>query len=316
MTSHWQPSASLAAIRARAELYQAIRQFFAERHVLEVETPVACQHGVTDVHIQNFALHNTPPYYLQTSPEYAMKRLLAAGSGDIFQICKAFRHEEAGRQHNPEFSLLEWYRLNYTHHDLMNEVDELLQTVLASPAADRISYQHLFLHYLDCDPFACSSADLLAALKTQQINITHPEQLSFDSLLQLLLTHVIEPQIGKQAPLMIYDFPASQAALAKIRDDQPRVAERFEVYYGGYEIANGFHELCAVETQLQRFQEDNSQRQALGLNPMTIDPYFIAALEHGLPTCAGVAVGLDRLLMIKLKAHSIRDVLTFSWDQA
>lgn len=308
----WEPSATLPNLRLRAKLLSRIRQFFAARDVLEVETPLLSQYTVTDEHIESF---KTATHYLQTSPEYAMKRLLAAGSGSIFQICKAFRHDESGCRHNPEFTLLEWYRTGFNHHDLMNEVDALLQLLLGAAPAQRISYQQLFLNTCAIDPLECDVRALQQCAAEHELNMTAPIN-DKDTLLQLLLSHVIEPELGFKAPLFIYDFPAAQAALARINASDPRVAERFEVYIQGFELANGFHELTDAQQQRQRFQAQQAQRQKLKRTAVAIDQRFISALAHGLPACAGVAVGLDRLLMILADTKNIDDVLTFPWQRA
>lgn len=305
----WQPTAPLPNLRLRADLLSRIRQFFAERNVLEVETPLLCQHAVTDLHIESFQSESR---YLQTSPEYAMKRLLAANSGPIFQICKAFRKEESGSQHNPEFTMLEWYRPGFNHHDLMDEMDALLQTILETSSAERISYQALFLNTLNIDPHSTSLEHLQHCAKQHELTIT-PTINDTDTLLQILLNHFIEPELGKKAPTFIYDFPASQAALSKINAGK---AERFEVYVEGSEIANGFHELTNTEEQLKRFESDQKQRKQLNRYVPKIDTQLIKALKHGLPQCAGVAVGLDRLLMVLAKTKNIDDVIAFPWKQA
>jgi lysyl-tRNA synthetase class 2 len=310
----WRPSASAEALRARAQLYQHIRQFFYDREVLEVETPLLCQHGVTDPHIDSFICNQR---YLQTSPEYAMKRLLANGSGAIFQICKAFRQEEAGSQHNPEFSMLEWYRPGFNHHDLMNEVDTLLQTILPYRTAKKQSYRDCFLEHTGIDPHHCSADTLRQYAKKVGIDIHQSEQINDkDTWLQYILADQIEPQLGQSGAYFLYDFPASQAALAQLSHSKPPVAERFEVYYHGIELANGFHELRAAEEQAKRFQANNQQRRSLAKAEPALDPYFLAALEAGLPACAGIALGLDRLLMLQLGTKRIDEVLAFTWSNA
>lgn len=298
----------LKRLQLRAQLNKSIRDFFAARNVMEVETPLLSQFGVTDLHV-----HNIPSQqrFLQTSPEYAMKRLLVEGSGDIFQICKAFRQSEVGKRHNPEFTMLEWYRLGFTHIELMREVDALLQAVLNTAPADKITYQNLFLQYLNLDPLTADPIELKTALNKNNIVVENLDLISTrDAILDLLMTHCIEPHLGLEKPIFIYDYPATQAALAKIRGN---VAERFEAYYQGYELANGFHELTDAAEQLKRFENDNKKRTEAGLNTMAIDNNLITALEQGLPECAGVAMGLDRLLMIKMRTDKIRDVLSFDW---
>ena len=255
---HWQPTASFSHLRLRAKLLTAIRQFFSKRSVLEIETPLLSQHTVTDCHIESFSTdykagNSKHTYYLQTSPEYAMKRLLAAGSGPIFQICKAFRNGETGRQHNPEFTLLEWYQPNYDHHKLMDEIDEFLQSILKTKPAERKSYQTLFQEYLAIDPLQCELKQCQQLLEKHHLGVTHIAHLDSDTCLQLLLSHLIEPQLGHKTPLFLYDFPSTQAALAKIRPDSPPVAERFELYIQGTEIAYGFHELTDANEQKKRF---------------------------------------------------------------
>ena len=313
----WQPTAPLSHLRLRAQLLSQIRQFFVERQVLEVETPLLSQHTVTDQYIDSFKTtyrngNDEQAYYLQTSPEYAMKRLLAAGSGSIFQITKAFRNGEIGNQHNPEFSLLEWYRVGFNHHDLMDEVDALLQHVMGTTQAERISYQALFMHTLNIDPQDCELSALLAAIKSHKIHVS-PSVQDKDTLLQLLLTHLIEPTLGIKAPLFLYDFPATQAALARIHNG---VAARFEVYIAGMELANGFHELTNAEEQLHRFHTDQHHRKCCNKEVPNIDQRLISALQHGLPDCAGVALGLDRLLTLLTKTTHIKNILSFSWEHA
>lgn len=304
-------------LEQRAILYAKIRAFFADRQVLAVETPLLCQHTVTDPHIDSFAVpintHNN--YYLQTSPEYAMKRLLASGSGCIYQITKSFRMGESGHQHNPEFTMLEWYRIGFNHHDLMQELDELLQYVMQSKPAEKISYQALFLKNLHIDPLSATLINLKKCIAAHQINIdtTH---IDHDTALQILLSHLIEPTLGAEKPLFLYDFPPTQAALSKIRHDELPVAERFELYIDGSEIANGFHELTDAAEQHDRFKKNQFARQNNQQFIPNIDHYFIDALHKGLPACAGVAVGLDRLLMKIVKTNAIKDVVSFTFDCA
>ena len=288
---------------ARARLYQAIRQFFAERNVLEVETPLLCEYTVTDPHIHSFSVPvGNKHYYLQTSPEYAMKRLLANGSGSIYQITKSFRQGEAGKKHHPEFSMLEWYRVGFNHHDLMDELDALLQATINAKPAEKITYRDLFLKYANVDPF--SDNNFQAIFSDNNINAT--VDADKDTCLDILLSHCIEPHLGFEKPLFVHDFPASQAALAKMNKG---VAERFELYINGLEIANGFHELTDASEQEKRFQENQAMRRAQHKFVPDIDVDLIKALKKGLPDCAGVAVGLDRLLMVLAQVNEIRAVL-------
>ncbi|PIZ04319.1 MAG: elongation factor P lysine(34) lysyltransferase [Gammaproteobacteria bacterium CG_4_10_14_0_8_um_filter_38_16] len=304
-------------LQKRADLYAKIRAFFAERNVLEVETPLLCQHTVTDPHIDSFAvpINTEKNYFLQTSPEYAMKRLLAAGSGPIYQITKSFRVGESGHQHNPEFTMLEWYRIGFNHHDLMDELDALLQYTLQTKPAKKINYRQLFLSHLNIDPFKTDITVLKKRIRDHHIMVdTH--EMNHDTALQILLSHLIEPKLGIQTPLFLYDFPPSQAALSKIRQDNPAVAERFELYIAGSEIANGFHELTDATEQQKRFEKNQLDRKHNQQAIPAIDHYFIDALKSGLPACAGVAIGIDRLLMKKTKTHAIQDVISFPFDHA
>ncbi len=316
----WQPTATLEMLHLRATLLAKIRDFFIERNVLEVETPLLSPATVTDVYLQSFATQYHPgglsspeTLYLQTSPEYAMKRLLAAGSGSIFQICKAFRNDgEKGRLHNPEFTMLEWYRIDFTHHDLMDEVDKLLALILGVPSAERLSYAEVFEKYLDLDPHRSSAQELKnKALALDLFSLENLEYDDRDSWLHLFMTHVIEPQIGHGKATFIYDFPTSQAALARIRPGNPAVAERIEVYLEGIELANGFHELTDAQEQHQRFKHDLQKREKLGLPPVPIDYAFLEALQSGLPPCAGIALGVDRLVMLAAKAKTLAEAVSF-----
>ena len=227
--SNWQPTASLEAIKARAELLRTVRAFFDDRNVLEVDTPQLARYGVSDLHIQCIPV---PGYgYLQSSPEYHMKRLLAAGSGPIYQVCKAFRDGEAGGRHNPEFTMLEWYRPGFNHHALMQEVDALLIETLGTDAGEIISYQDVFKFRLGIDPLTATDEMLLAKMADCNIDISSPEQLDKDSKLQLLFAMEIEPVIGQERPCFVFGFPASQASLARINTQDSRTADRFEVYF-------------------------------------------------------------------------------------
>lgn len=321
--TNWQPSATIQALKSRASLLNQIRQFFETKQVLEVETQLLASAPVTDPHLTNFETQFDSPLspeqqtlYLQTSPEYAMKRLLAAGSGCIYQICKAFRNEEAGRFHNPEFTMLEWYRVGFDNWQLMDEVNELMQTVLGCDKAQQISYQKAFIDHLDIDPLS-ASIDMIKEVCNDKgfANITSSED-NKDTLLQLLFSHCIEPVFAQDSPCLVYHFPASQSALAKISESDPRVAERFELYYKGIELANGFNELSDANEQARRFASDNQQRTSLGKQQVPIDQSFLSALQSGLPACAGVALGLDRLLMLKNQCDKISQVIAFDIERA
>lgn len=320
----WLPSANISLLKKRAFIIQQIRHFFITRQLLEVETPSLSQAGVTDQHIFSFKTHFvgpeisalTPeslgvPLYLQTSPEFHMKRLLSAGSGCIFQISKAFRNEESGRYHNPEFTLLEWYRVGFDHFQLMDEMDQLLQLILNCRVAKRLTYQQAFLQVLNVDPLSSTIDELKIAAKDLDLGEVLENEMDFDTVLQLLFCVAIEPIIANDVPCFVYHFPASQAALARISVDDARVAERFEVYYKGIELANGFHELTDSVEQQRRFEKDNQLRQLHNLPTMPIDYRFIASLEN-LPDCSGVALGIDRLIMLATEQKHIDDVLSFT----
>ena len=300
--------ASIENLKQRAQILQKIRAFFIARDILEVETPCLSQHTVTTPYIESWCVSSPEkPYFLQTSPEYHMKRLLAAGSGSIFQICHAFRIDAHSERHNPEFTMLEWYRVNFTLHDLMNEMDELLQLVLQKSKATRYTYQAVFQKYCQFDPLTISF-ETLQDYAQQNINIKNFSG-DRDDWLSLIFTHLIEPNLA--GIIFIYDFPATQAALARLNSSDPRVASRFEVYVDGLELANGFHELSNAPEQRQRFLNDNEKRQQLGLSQIELDENFLAALDQGLPDCSGVALGIDRLVMLALGAKTIDEVITF-----
>jgi lysyl-tRNA synthetase class 2 len=316
----WRPTADIQDLKIRAAVMAEIRNFFAKKGVLEVETPLMCRHTVTNPYIASIPVQygsTKEPFYLQTSPEYAMKRLLAAGSGSIYQICKAFRNSEEGRLHNPEFTMLEWYRLGFDHHDLMDDVDELLHLTLGSEKADRITYATLFLQVLNLDPHSATLEQLknCAMEKGIQLDATVKASFTIDDWLDILMTHCIEPQLGFERPVMVFDFPASKAALAKVRPETPPVAERVEVYVVGIELANGFHELTDAAAQQQRFEDDLKQREQLGLPVLPIDTYLLEALESGLPASAGIALGVDRLMLLRLKKQHIKQVVPFTIDR-
>ena len=322
----WRPTASFDALRARAALLATIRAFFAERGVLEVDTPSLARAGVTDLHLHGLTTQVQVPegpvtYHLQTSPEYAMKRLLAAGAGPIYQIAKAFRDDETGRMHNPEFTMLEWYRPGFDHHALMDEMDGLLAATLGTATAERRTYTDLFDEHLDIDPHQTDAATLRSRTAQAGIDAVGLDDADRDTWLHLLFSHVIEPHLGRandgrKRPTFVLDYPASQAALARVRTGDPPVAERFEVYIQGVELANGFHELSDAAEQRRRFDADLESRAEAGLPTVCVDERLLAALDAGLPPCAGVALGVDRLLMIATDARSIDEVIAFPIDRA
>ena len=295
-----------------------------QRGVAEVETPACCSAAVTDPALASLATlftgpgaHRGKPLYLHTSPEFAMKRLLAAGSGPIYQICKVFRDGEAGRYHNPEFTLLEWYRPGYDVHRLMDELSALVRCVVAKPLTEhRLSYQALFAKHLGIDPHTATPGALRQCAIERGVASAEALQMAdSDSWLDLLLTHCIEPQLGPDM-LLVYDYPASQASLAQIKPGKIPLAERFELYLNGVELANGFHELADAGEQRQRFQQDLAKRGRENLPVVPLDERFLAALAAGLPDCSGVALGIDRLLMCIVEADHIDQVLSFPIDRA
>jgi lysyl-tRNA synthetase class 2 len=307
---NWQPAAALQVVRERARVYSQIRAFFNTRGYLEVDTPVLMPTTSTDVHIGSLeASCGGRQLFLQTSPEYAMKRLLAAGSGSIFQIGHAFRQDELGRLHNPEFSLLEWYREGYDYQQLMDEMELLISTLsLRQCEFSRITYRQLFQQSLDLviDDIGLPELRIQCTLRMPGCE---PRDLDFDQCLDLLLAMVIAPEMrGYQ---FVYDYPLSQAALARVSGSDASVAERFELFYDGVELANGFSELTDAAQQRARFESNNLARAQKGLPQQEIDELLLAALSYGLEDCAGVALGLDRLLMVLLELDSIDQVLTF-----
>ncbi|MCF6324208.1 MAG: EF-P lysine aminoacylase GenX [Gammaproteobacteria bacterium] len=317
----WRPTASIENVRLRAELLARTRQFFAARDVLEVETPLLSVATASDPHLQSFVTRYNGPglppdtlFYLQTSPEAAMKRLLAAGSGSIYQVCKAFRDGESGTHHNPEFTMLEWYRVGFDHFTLMDEVEALVKTLLDLDCEfEKMSYQAIFERYLGLDPHRAPLDDLMRCANDSGISIDLNEiETERDGWLDLLMSHLIEPHLGQSAPLFIYDYPASQAALAKVRPGEVALAERFELYITGVELANGYHELCDDDEFSRRFEQDTLQRKNNGGFVPGINHRLSAALESGLPESAGVALGFDRLLMLAAGRDSISGVVIFT----
>lgn len=312
----WRPGAPLGALTARAKLLGQLRQFFAECRVLEVETPLLASCGITDPSLAPLTVpHSGGTRYLQTSPEYAMKRLLAAGSGDIFQICKAFRADEIGRRHNPEYSILEWYRLGLDHRELAREVARLVCQVLDRPGWQVWSYQALFAQLLDVNPFTDPQPRIEAVARRVAGDI--PEALDRDSLLDLLMSHAIEPRLADWGVVIVTDYPPSQAALARTDTVNGVVVGcRFECYVDGVELANGYWELGDVAELRRRFEHDNVVRAGRGAPVLPLDEAMLAAHAAGLPDCAGVALGVDRLLALAVGGDDIRKVLAFDWQRS
>ncbi|MEB6668373.1 EF-P lysine aminoacylase EpmA [Acinetobacter vivianii] len=319
MMKNYQPTCSIEALKARAAMYQKIRQFFAEREVLEVETPVLSQAGVTDVHLASVQVQrhihgklNTQ--YLQTSPEFPMKRLLASGSGPIYQICKVFRDDEHGRKHNSEFTMLEWYRPSLDLKALMHETADLLETCLAHRFGEIhpviLSYKHAFQDRLDINPLQATLKQLKDTANRVGLNL----DLGDDRLgyMDLLFSHFVEPSLGFDAPVFLTDFPPEMASLAKVKQDEEGelVAARFEVYIEGLELANAYDELLDADVLASRFEADNAERAQQGLAVIPTDQYLLAALPN-MPECSGIALGIDRLLMVAMNQVKIDQVIAF-----
>ncbi|MCC4605360.1 EF-P lysine aminoacylase GenX [Xanthomonas campestris pv. badrii] len=313
----------LAALQLRARLNATIRDFFAERGVIEVETPVLSQAGNTEPNIESFSTRfsghvdaGAPVRWLRTSPEYPLKRLLAAGLGDCYELGRVFRNGEAGGRHNPEFSMLEWYRVGWEDRALAQETIALVRRALAlvdrEATVQVLSYRELFVQRLGIDPLLAPIQALRAPLQAIAID---PQGLTRDDWLDLLMTHCLQPGFAADTLTVVHDWPASQCALARIRHDDPPVAERFELYLGAYEVANGYHELNDAHEQRARFQRDNAVRAARGLPQLPLDEALLAVLPQ-LPDCAGVAVGVDRLLMAMRGTTQIADVLAFAFARA
>jgi len=321
--SNEMPTASLEALRLRAGLYAMIRRFFAERKVLEVETPVLSAAGNTDPNIQGFSLQFDGPRsagdatrWLRTSPEYPLKRLLAAGVGDCYELGRVFRNGEAGKRHNPEFTMLEWYRVGWDHHQLMDEVTELVKAALAlvgrRATVRDTSFRQLYLDKFGLDTLTAADDELRAPLSVFGID---PAGLTRDDWLDLLMTHLIQPTLPANRILLVYDFPASQCALARIRAGDVPVASRFEAFLGPLEIANGYHELGDADEQRRRFEADLERRRNRHAPIPAIDEHLLASLPR-MPDCSGVAMGIDRLLMALAGTDRIADVLAFPFERA
>lgn len=311
-------------LQQRARVYALVRAFFAERGVLEVETPVLSAAANTDPNIESFVTRFSGSVatasrerWLRTSSEFAQKRLLAAGVGDCYELGRVFRDGEAGRRHNPEFTMLEWYRVGWDHRAVAGETVELVKAALAlgGRSADVVecSYRELFSRAIGIDPLAADDARLADALAPHDVRAAGLER---DDLLDLLLTHRIQPAFPRDRITVVFDYPASQCALARIRNDDPPVAERFELYVGTHELANGYHELADAAEQRTRFERDNGRRRARGLRELPIDENLLAALTRGLPACAGVALGIERLLMAVVDTDDIADVIAFPFAEA
>jgi lysyl-tRNA synthetase class 2 len=327
--SGFRPTARLDVLRGRARVLSTIRAFFARRGVLEVETPLLGSSCVVEEHLDPIPVSypggsgRPEPRFLLTSPEAGMKRLLAAGIGSIYQITRAFRAGEQGRRHNPEFTILEWYRPGFDHLQLMDEVEALVGAVLAEAGGgepqrfDRVTYQAAFERALDVDPLRATLAELAAVATRAGVPVPGGHAADDrDAWLNLLLAIHVEPELGRDRPTFLTDYPASQAALARVRDSDPPVAERFELYINGLELCNGYHELTCHQEQRRRFEAANRARVAAGRTQLPVDARLLHALESGVPACAGVALGVDRLVMATLGCDSIEEVVAFPFDNA
>lgn len=320
----WRPTADLARLRLRADLLARVRDYFVATHALEVETPALVGAAVTDVHLESLrvtddAARGTTVGYLQTSPEYAMKRLLCAGAPDIYQVCKVFRGGERGGRHNPEFTMLEWYRHGLDHHALMRDVEALIRHVLAPvrtfTASESITYRDAFQRRLGLDPLHAPVDAIMRAIEHAGISV--PDSMRSgaerDDALDLAMGTVVAESFTNDRLTFLYDYPACQAALAQIRGD---VASRFEAFWGPLELANGFHELGSAPEQAARFDADLARRRDHGQPVREVDHFFLDALASGLPPCAGVALGFDRLVMVAARAERIDDVISFPYERA
>ena len=315
--NNWRPGASRMAVEARAVLLKEIRIFFAGRNVMEVETPILSQAGNCAPNIHNISTDSRAKKYLRTSPEYAMKRLLASGHSDIYEMGRAFRAGEAGRCHNPEFTLLEWYRLGWKYLDLADEATELIRLCGHGQFDDwpvnRVTYSELFHRETGLDPLNCDESDLESCALERGI---HAGVMDQQEWLDLVLSQVIQAALPGETFTVVYEFPPEQAALARIRGGDTPVAERFEIYLGQMDLANGYQELTDATEQLQRFQRESGITAGRGEQTVPIDENLVLALRQGLPECAGIALGVDRLLMSCLKLDRIDGVLAFGSERA
>jgi lysyl-tRNA synthetase class 2 len=319
--SLWRPTASDAALRRRAQALRTTREFFFARNVLEVETPAMVNSPVSDLNLCSVCAEvpgRDAPLFLHTSPEYAMKRLLAAGSGDIYQICHVYRGAERGRQHNPEFTMLEWYRLGFSLEDLMREVADLVRELLGRTElpVEYLSYRDALHRHAGFDPLDADIGELQSSARSAGLGLEHARAAGRDELLDLIVGSSVGPQLGATGLTFLHRYPASQAALARLDARDPRVALRFELYHRGVELANGYHELASGAEQRSRFAADLQARASRGLPCFALDERLLAALDAGLPDCAGVAMGFDRVLMLAAGATSIDEILTFPVERA
>ncbi len=314
----WRPSADIAALKQRAELLRRLREWFYQRNILEVETPQLSCGATTDPNIESFCVNER---HLRTSAEFHLKRLLAAGCPDVYELGKVFRCDESGRHHNPEFTMLEWYRQGIDHQQLISEVEELLRYLHEDNGIniERVSYRDFWLQHTNIDLADASAEKIVSYLQGVGVEVPNSIVGNFDELQNLAMATSLAKAMPDDQYTCLYDYPASQASLAVIDRSDPDwpIANRFEIYYGSVELANGFYELTDGAEQLARFQADNTTRESNNQLSRPVDHRFIAALHHGLPKCAGVAVGVDRLMMILIgNIQSLHEVVSFNWERA
>ncbi len=318
--SNWNPNTTIETLKCRAKLLNIARQFFQDNHFLEVDTPCLSQSTTPDPNIESFtSQYNQQQYYLHTSPEFPMKRLLASGSGAIYQICKVFRQGEAGCNHNPEFTLIEWYQPGIYYRDLMEQLDDFIRLLLKGNLQLNetvlLTYQQAFEQYAGFNPLMVSSEQLHAVILENNIQL-HEQTLTHNAYLDLIMSYIVQPALPKNKPVFIYDYPVTQAALANVRRGDVDIAERFELFINGLELANGYQELLDATEQQQRFENENRQRLVAGQQTIPVDDYLISALQQGMPMVSGVALGFERVLMLATGKDSIRDVIAFTMDKA
>ena len=327
MTDHdsargWQPTASLATLQLRASMLSQARLYFSQQDVMEVETPMLSPYAVSDINIESISavlqLNPATPYFLHTSPEFCMKRLLAAGSNDIYQLGKVFRDGEDGSRHQPEFTMAEWYRRNFSFEQIIDDTVNFIRFVIGENNAltgpDRISYREAFKTYTGIDP-CTADLSLLARTAGDNHHLNPAIDTDRSDWLDLILCRFVAPEFSKERITVLHHYPADQAALSRVNPDDPLVADRFEIFYGELELANGYVELSDADEQRQRCLDDQETRRAAGRVQRPLDQDLIAALHKGLPPCAGVAVGFDRLVMIAAGVQNIRDVISFAYNK-
>ena len=322
----FQSTASIHSLRQRAKLLSQIRKFFDQREFFEVETPILSADVVVDRHIEpisipgdavgNHNLTDDSVLWLQTSPEFAMKRLLASGAETIYQITKAFRKSERGDQHNPEFTMLEWYRTGDDYAAGRQLLADFAKAILNCPAVDQVTYQNAFIEQLGICPLTAGRSELLKIVRQQTSYLSDDDDLDRDELLNILLSEKVEPNLGRGNPVIVYDFPATQAALARVRQSKPPVAERFELYFRGTELANGYHELLDPKELANRNIAANRLRSDDGRQPLPVESRLLSSMRAGLPACCGCAVGVDRLAMVLQNAEKIDEVIPFPIERA